>query len=293
MRKMKRSISWILCLAMLFVAMPIPSLAEGEEAPVPEKVQAPEEERGQAESQGTDQAQPQGIVQAEPQGAESQATDQAGTTAADQTETTATNQAAPKETNEVETTAADPVDANGQAGEGDEAEPNANATSGDKSNKTATPLDDQNETEITLTFPGKQDILGSDIVFVLDKSGASAQEEIFTLAKQFLDEIKTNAEEKGIPVNVGVVYFTNIGIVRQPLTEIVEGYDSIQNALKADLGFGTNMHAGLLAAKKMLQDDQAVLDKNKHVILISDGATYLYCKDGVYTKAYTLSLIHI
>lgn len=289
MRKMKRTISMILCLAMLFVAMPIPSLAEGEEAPAPAEVQAPEEERGQAELQATDQAQPEGVLQAKPQGAESQATDQAGTTAADQTETMATEKAAPKETNEVETTATDSVDADSQTGEKDEAEPNANATSGEKSNKTATPLDDQNETEITLTFPGKQDILGSDIVFVLDKSGASAEKDIFKQAKGFLEEIKKNAEEKEIPVNVGVVLFSHFGMVRQPLTEIVEGYDSIQKALNGALGFGTNMHAGLLAAQKMLQDDQTVLDKNKHVILISDGATYLYCNNGDYKTAYTRS----
>ena len=294
MRKMKRTISMILCLAMLFVAMPIPSLAEGEEAPAPEGLQ--------------DQAAPQAKVQSESQAmdqAETTATKQTAPQAADQTETTATNQTAPKETNEVETTAtkqtetqatdqdepmaADPVDANQEAGADDETEPNANATSGEKSNKTATPLDDQNETEITLTFPGKQDILGSDIVFVLDKSGASAEKDIFKQAKGFLEEIKKNAEEKEIPVKVGVVLFSHFGMVRQPLTEIVEGYDSIQKALNGALGFGTNMHAGLLAAKKMLDDDTEVANKNKHVILISDGATYLYCKDGVYTKAYTRS----
>lgn len=289
MRKMKRTISMILCLAMLFVAMPIPSLAEGEEAFAPAEVQAPEEERGQAELQATDQAQPEGVLQAKPQGAESQATDQAGTTAADQTETTATEKAAPKETNEAETTAADPVDTNQETGADNKTEPNANATSGDKSNKTATPLDDQNETEITLTFPGKQDILGSDVVFVLDKSGASAEADIFKQAKTFLDAIKQNAAEKEIPVKVGVVLFSNIGMRRQELTNIVEGYDSIQNALNGALGFGTNMHAGLLAAQKMLQDDQTVLDKNKHVILISDGATYLYCKDDNFKTAYTRS----
>lgn len=294
MRKMKRAISMILCLAMLFVAMPIPSLAEGEEAPAPEGLQDQAETTAtnQTAPQATDQAETTATGQTETQAtvqSDSQATDQAGTTAADQTETMATEKAAPKETNEVETTATDSVDADSQTGEKDEAEPNANATSGEKSNKTATPLDDQNETEITLTFPGKQDILGSDIVFVLDKSGASAEKDIFKQAKGFLEEIKKNAEEKEIPVNVGVVLFSHFGMVRQPLTEIVEGYDSIQKALNGALGFGTNMHAGLLAAQKMLQDDQTVLDKNKHVILISDGATYLYCNNGDYKTAYTRS----
>lgn len=246
MRKMKRAISMILCLAMLFVAMPIPSLAEGEEAPAPEGLQ-------------------------------------------DQIETTATNQAAPKETNEAETTATDPVDADSQTEGNDEAEPNANATSGEKSNKTATPLDDQNETEITLTFPGKQDILGSDIVFVLDKSGASAEADIFKQAKTFLDAIKQNAAEKEIPVKVGVVLFNYVGNIKKELTDITTGYDDILNAMNSSVSMGTNMHAGLLAAKAMLDADNEVDAKNKHVILISDGATYLYCNNGDYTKAFTRS----
>lgn len=52
---------------------------------------------------------------------------------------------------------------------------------------------------------------------------------------------------------------------------------------------GTNMDAGLLAAKSMLDADTAVKAENKHVILISDGATYLYCKNGDYTSPYTRS----
>lgn len=295
MRKMKRGISMILCLAMLFVAMPIPSLAEGEEAPAPAEGlqdQAAPQATVQSDSQAMDQAETTATGQTETQAtvqSDSQATDQAGTTAADQTETMATEKAAPKETNEVETTATDSVDADSQTGEKDEAEPNANATSGEKSNKTATPLDDQNETEITLTFPGKQDILGSDIVFVLDKSGASAEKDIFKQAKGFLEEIKKNAADNGIPVNVGVVLFNLRGNIKQKLTDLATGYDDILNAMNSSVSMGTNMHAGLLAAKEMLDADTTVAPKNKHVILISDGATYLYCKGDNFKTAYTRS----
>ena len=300
MRKMKRTISMILCLAMLFVAMPIPSLAEGEEAPAPAEGQAPEGLQDQAAPQAKVQSDSQAMDQAETMATgqtETQATVQSEPKETNEAETTATNQSEPKETNEAETmatdqtetTAADPVDANGQAGEDNETEPNANGTSGDKSNKTATPLDDQNETEITLTFPGKQDILGSDIVFVLDKSGASAEKDIFKQAKGFLEEIKTNAEEKGIPVRVGVVLFNYVGNIKQKLTDVTTGYDDILKAMNSSVSMGTNMHAGLLAAKEMLDADTEVVPKNKHVILISDGATYLYCNNGDYTKAYTRS----
>lgn len=154
--------------------------------------------------------------------------------------------------------------------------------------KTAAPLDDNLETEIRLSFPGQEDQLGSDIVFVLDKSGASAQEDIYNLAKQFLDELKQQADDKGLDVKVGVVLFNYVGNIQQPLTDITTGYDDILTAMNSQLSMGTNMHAGLLAAREMLDDDTAVQAARKHVVLISDGATYLYCNDD-YNTAYSRS----
>lgn len=86
-----------------------------------------------------------------------------------------------------------------------------------------------------------------------------------------------------------MVIFNRIGNVQQGLTDVVAGYDAIQKAMDANLSSGTNMHAGLLAAQSILGADKAVKDENKHVILISDGGTYLYCKNGDYTKPYTRS----
>ena len=158
-----------------------------------------------------------------------------------------------------------------------------------KSQKTAKQLDQNNETQVTLSFPGKQDVLASDVVFVLDKSGASAQEDIFNQAKTFLGDIKQQSQEKGLNIKAGVVLFNRIGNIKQDLTDVATGYDDILNAMNSSVSMGTNMHAGLLAAKKMLDEDKEVLASNKHIILISDGATYLYCKDDDYTKAYTRS----
>lgn len=160
----------------------------------------------------------------------------------------------------------------------------------EKNNKTASPLDNNLETKVTLSFPGSEDVLAQDIVFVLDKSGASDQKGIDSQARQFLDDIKQQADEKGLNIKIGIVNFYYAGKVRQELTDVVKNYNDIQNKLKSSvLGFGTNMHAGLLAAKKMLDDDTAVAAKNKHIILISDGATYLYSKNNDFTTAYTRS----
>lgn len=155
--------------------------------------------------------------------------------------------------------------------------------------KTATELDENLETKVTLSFPGKQEVEPADVVFVLDKSGASAQEEIYTQAKDFLAQIHEKAQSDGLNVKVGVVLFNYRGNVKQGLTDVATGYEDILQALNSKVSSGTNMHAGLLAAQQLLDADSAVAARNKHVILISDGATYLYSKNGDYTKAYTRS----
>lgn len=155
--------------------------------------------------------------------------------------------------------------------------------------KTATALDENLETKVTVSFPGQREAEPADVVFVLDKSGASAQTDIFKQAKAFLEEINQKAKADGLNIKVGVVLFNKMGNVQLPLTDVVAGYDDILNAMNSSVRSGTNMHAGLLAAKSILDADTAVKAENKHVILISDGATYLYCKNGDYTKPYTRS----
>ena len=155
--------------------------------------------------------------------------------------------------------------------------------------KTATALDENLETKVTLSFPSQREAEPADVVFVLDKSGASAQTDIFKQAKAFLEEINQKAKADGLNIKVGVVLFNKMGNVQLPLTDVVAGYDDILNAMNSSVHSGTNMDAGLLAAKSILDADTAVKAENKHVILISDGATYLYCKNGDYTKPYTRS----
>lgn len=159
----------------------------------------------------------------------------------------------------------------------------------EQNQKTATELDENLETKVTLSFPGKREAEPSDVVFVLDKSGASAQKDIYNQAKEFLEQISQKAKDDGLDIKVGVVLFNRVGNIQQPLTDVVTGYDDILNAMNSSVEHGTNMDAGLLAAKSILDADTAVEAENKHVILISDGATYLYCKNGDYTKPYTRS----
>lgn len=163
------------------------------------------------------------------------------------------------------------------------------STALEQNQKMATELDKNLETKVTLSFPGKREAEPSDVVFVLDKSGASAQMDIYRQAKEFLSQISQKAKDDGLDIKVGVVLFNKVGNIQQPLTDVVTGYDDILSAMNSEVRHGTNMHAGLLAAKSILDADTAVKAENKHVILISDGATYLYCKDGDFTKPHTRS----
>ena len=86
-------------------------------------------------------------------------------------------------------------------------------------------------------------------MFVLDKSGASAQTDIFKKAKAFLEETNQKAKADGLNIKVGVVLFNKMGNVQLPLTDVATGYDDILNAMNSSVRSGTNMHAGLLAAK--------------------------------------------
>lgn len=137
--------------------------------------------------------------------------------------------------------------------------------------KIATELDENLETNVTLSFPGKREAEPADVVFVLDKSGASAQIDIFKHAKTFLEDIKEKAQTDGLNIKVGVVLFNKIGNIEQPLTDVATGYDDILAAMNSSVRSGTNMDAGLLAAKSMLDADTAVKAENKHVILICDS----------------------
>ena len=147
------------------------------------------------------------------------------------------------------------------------------STALEQNQKMATELDKNLETKVTLSFPGKREAEPSDVVFVLDKSGASAQKDIYNQAKEFLGQISQKAKDDGLDIKVGVVLFNKVGNIQRPLTDVVTGYDDILNAMNSSLHSGTNMDAGLLAAKSILDADTAVKAENKHVILISDGAT--------------------
>ncbi|WP_394267429.1 S-layer homology domain-containing protein [Anaerotignum sp.] len=139
-------------------------------------------------------------------------------------------------------------------------------------NKEATPLDSNYNSTVTLSLPSAQEELVSDVVFVLDKSTSNTVE---TQALDMLKDLQKKAEEDGATVKVGVVIFNKETHVTE-WKDLVTEYDDIEAAITQKISSGTNTHAGLLAAQKMLVADTDVEDSRKHVIFVSDGITYMF-----------------
>lgn len=130
------------------------------------------------------------------------------------------------------------------------------------------------KTNVTLSVPGVEESLATDVVFVLDKSTSADLE---NKAIAMLDELKAQAVKTGAKVKVGVVIFNKVANVT-PLTDIstTEGLAKIEAAIKQEIKSGTNTHAGLLAGKELLDNDTGVAANRKHLIFVSDGITYMY-----------------
>ena len=145
--------------------------------------------------------------------------------------------------------------------------------------KTATNLvlqdDGTYRSDVTLSLPSAQSTLDTDIVFVLDKSTSTdAKDEALAM----LQEIRQQVADKDATVKVGVVTFNRYAhrFPEQGMYDLSKDYDAIKSAINTKQSGGTNSHAGLIAANKMLEADQSVSSDRKYLIFVSDGITYLY-----------------
>ena len=140
--------------------------------------------------------------------------------------------------------------------------------------KTATNLDKNYQSQVTLSLPSAEEQLVSDVVFVLDKSTSA------TVEKQMLDmlgSLKDQVTETGAKVKVGVIIFNKEAHSVLELTELnSDNMGKIQEAIGTTISSGTNTHAGLLAGKAMLDADTSVDANRKYMILVSDGMTYMF-----------------
>ena len=138
--------------------------------------------------------------------------------------------------------------------------------------KTVTPLDANYESDVTLSLPSAEEQLESDVVFVLDKSTST---DIEDEALAMLEDLKEQIAQTGAKVNVGVVIF-NREAHPSEWFDLATQYEQIESAIRTDVSGGTNTHAGLLAAQKMLDAHPSIAANRKYVVFVSDGLTYLF-----------------
>lgn len=167
--------------------------------------------------------------------------------------------------------------------------------------KTATALDKNDETTVTLSLPSAQETLTSDVVFVLDKSscGADTAKAAAGLMTALVDSVQKNKAD----IKVGVVAFDGTSHILYNLAKFSGSAEEIA-AISAKLAdntipssehvSGTNMQAGLMAAKSMLDgdSDESVHSNHKYMVMVSDGLPRLFTgsdgkvKDIYYQQSY-------
>ena len=140
--------------------------------------------------------------------------------------------------------------------------------------KTATNLDANYQSQVTLSLPSAQEQLVSDVVFVLDESSAynAVVEEMDTMLNNLADHVAKNEAA----VKVGVVVFRGNADTKDLELLTPDSIDDINAFVRTrpDVG-GSNMMAGLQAAEAMLQNAPED-DSRKYMILIGDGITYTW-----------------
>ena len=144
--------------------------------------------------------------------------------------------------------------------------------------KTATALDADGSTRVTLSLPSAEETLTSDVVFVLDGS-SSADANVVVESLRLLNELKQDARDNGATVNVCIVKFKRQAF-KSDWYDLATHFDDIKEKMETSYSGGTNIHAGLLAGKEALEEHTNVSASRKYLVLISDGSTYLYSKDG-------------
>ena len=149
--------------------------------------------------------------------------------------------------------------------------------------KTATNLDENFESKVTLSLPSAEEKLVTDVVFVLDESSCS--EPVKAEVAKMLSELYTQVKNSDATVKIGAVQFRG-EVTKLDLTELTETTkDTVTQFMdkRPETG-GSNMSAGLLAGKAMLDEDTKVSSDRKYLILVSDGITYIWDDENTETQ---------
>ena len=151
--------------------------------------------------------------------------------------------------------------------------------------KEATNLDENFESNVTLSLPAgvyKGDL---DVVFILDGSTSTDAANLAESAAGLLDEL---AQFKNLNVKAGVVIFggsvpllyngelvaltaDSLASLKSVLTD--KSYDGVAGRS------GSNLQAGVKAGQQLLNADSTVADSDKYLILLTDGGARMWVNE--------------
>ena len=197
-------------------------------------------------------------------------------------------------------------------------DPNAPVWQTSKSKK-ATKLNGNYESKVTLSLPSAEENLATDVVLAMDVSWYT--DKTLTAVKGLLNDLSKVQRETGANIKIGISMFKGCAVPFQKLVTLTpeknnelqalfQGFldeaakcekdtdkakavkDAVRDYLKEHftsnyLNTGTNMPAGLLLAKQMLDQDTEVKAERKYMVLVSDGSTYLFTHGQDYTTAWS------
>lgn len=133
--------------------------------------------------------------------------------------------------------------------------------------KTATDLDENDQTDVTLSIGATEDQDDVAVLFVLDYStSVDVRQEANAMLQELAAKDKTN-------VKVGIVNYWADAQKGEWVTMTPD--TTLDDLITSPGRSGTNLHAGLLEAQSML-NDPAIDGYETYLITISDGITYLW-----------------
>ena len=148
--------------------------------------------------------------------------------------------------------------------------------------KTATDLDENFNSDVTLKIPGEVEQLGVDIIYIMGAFIAASEVETDLMINSLYDTF-VEIVSAGTPVNFGVVPFSSDNKAVMELTTFatVEELETLPDKLaeaieKAAIAYGgENMENALQTAKRMFSES-ALADHpdRQHLVLVSTGHTY-------------------
>ena len=151
--------------------------------------------------------------------------------------------------------------------------------------KTATQLDENYESDVTLSLPAYDYKASVDVVMVMDVSSSMKDADIAeakAAAIAMCDELASKSE---IDTKVGIVTFDRVAHNQTAGLVSVEEAKAAINQIEASSD--TNMMAGLMAGKAMLDQGTA---SDKYLVLMSDGIPIYWVDENGEAVSKTLEL---